>query len=57
MLRPAAFVAAALLAATGCAAYQFHAGPLPGEPAKAQFVDVEGAHIRYVDVGGGQRWS
>ncbi|HVO29908.1 MAG TPA: alpha/beta fold hydrolase [bacterium] len=36
---------------TGCLA--FHRGPMPGEPASATFADVDGARVRYVDVGSG----
>ena len=36
---------------TGCLA--FHRGPMPGEPAGATFADVDGARVRYVDVGKG----
>jgi len=45
---------AALLAAasTGCLA--FHPGALPGEPEDATFVEVEGARVRYLDVGKGE---
>ena len=35
----------------GCLA--FHRGAMPGEPKDAQFAEVEGARIRYVDVGQG----
>ena len=41
----------AALVLAGCLAY--HAGPLPGEPAGATFATVEGARVRYVDVGEG----
>lgn len=37
--------------AGGCLA--FHRGPMPGEPAGATFETVEGARVRYVDVGTG----
>ena len=36
---------------TGC--MTFHSGPLPGEPKTATYADVNGARIRYVDVGEG----
>lgn len=36
---------------TGC--FQFHSGPLPGEPKGAQFADVDGVRVRYIDVGEG----
>ncbi|MBK7394717.1 MAG: hypothetical protein IPJ34_00045 [Myxococcales bacterium] len=39
------------LGSTGCLA--FHAGPLPGAPEKAQYVEVEGVRIRYEDKGEG----
>ncbi len=35
--------------AGGCLA--FHQGPMPGEPADATFAEVEGARVRYLDVG------
>ena len=31
----------------------FHAGPLPGAPADATFVDVDGIHVHYREVGSG----
>ena len=31
----------------------FHAGPLPGAPADATFVDVDGIHVRYRETGSG----
>ncbi|MDB4958722.1 MAG: hypothetical protein JWO36_6291 [Myxococcales bacterium] len=40
---------AALLA--GCAS--FHASPLPGAPADAKFVDVDGTHVHYRELGTG----
>ena len=36
---------------TGCLA--FHRGPMPGEPKSATFADVDGARVRFVDVGRG----
>lgn len=39
------------LALSGCLAY--HRGPLPGEPKTATFAALEGARVRYVDVGKG----
>lgn len=39
------------LAASGC--LSFHQGALPGEPADATFAKLEGARIRYLDVGKG----
>jgi pimeloyl-ACP methyl ester carboxylesterase len=42
-------VAVFLLGTTGC--LSFHQGPLPGAPEAAAYADVEGAHVRYVDVG------
>ena len=39
-----------VLLCTSCLA--FHAGPLPGEP-KGQYATIEGARIRYLDVGDG----
>jgi len=45
-------VAAALaLALAGCPS--FHAGPLPGTPAWATFVDVDGVHVHYRELGQG----
>ena len=44
--------AAALVSAlAGCPS--FHAGALPGAPADATFVDVDGIHVRYREVGSG----
>lgn len=40
---------AALACTTGC--LSFHRGPLPAEPAHAQFVDVDGVRVRYLDTG------
>jgi pimeloyl-ACP methyl ester carboxylesterase len=37
--------------ASGC--LSFHSGAMPGEPAHATFAQVEGARVRYVDVGKG----
>ncbi len=39
------------VAVAGCA--RFHAAPLPGAPADATFVDVDGVHVRYRDTGAG----
>ena len=44
-----AFVLAPFLA--GC--LSFHAGAMPGEPQSATFANVDGARVRYVDVGQG----
>jgi pimeloyl-ACP methyl ester carboxylesterase len=47
-------LACALLGALvlgGCV--RFHPGPLPGAPADATFVTVDGVHVRYRDVGQG----
>ena len=30
----------------------FHKGPMPGEPAKARFAEIEGVRVRFVDTGG-----
>ncbi|HEY6034509.1 MAG TPA: TIGR04551 family protein [Kofleriaceae bacterium] len=46
-----AFAIAACLALAGCPS--FHAGPLPGAPADATFVDVDGIHVRYRELGSG----
>ena len=53
MTRTVAAIAsvAILLAITACAG--FHAGPLPGAPADATFVDVDGVHVRYREAGSG----
>jgi pimeloyl-ACP methyl ester carboxylesterase len=40
-----------VLACAGCLGY--HAGPLPGEPRGATFAQIDGARIRYIDVGQG----
>lgn len=50
MKRRLAWALAALLQ-VGCLA--FHGGPLPGEPAHDTFIQVEGARVRYLDVGRG----
>ncbi len=42
---------ALLLALAGCP--RFHAEPLPGAPADATFVDVDGVHVRYREAGRG----
>ncbi len=39
------------LALAGCPGY--HAGPLPGAPAEATFVDVDGVHVHVREVGAG----
>ncbi len=44
-------LAVALLSATGC--LSFHTGAMPGEPAKATWLQLEGTRVRYVDVGEG----
>ncbi|MCE9572690.1 MAG: alpha/beta fold hydrolase [Deltaproteobacteria bacterium] len=46
-----ALAALALTALVGCA--KFHAGPLPGAPADATFVDVQGVHVHYRVLGEG----
>ncbi|MFO0761009.1 MAG: alpha/beta fold hydrolase, partial [Byssovorax sp.] len=51
---PVASLAAAALAApllAGC--LSFHQGAMEGEPKTARFAQVEGARVRYVDVGKG----
>ena len=53
-IMPAAFVVSLLfmsLLATGC--LSFHSGPLPDEPADADFVEVDDTRVRYLDVGEG----
>lgn len=42
---------AVAVALAGCPS--FHAGPLPGAPAGATFVDIDGVHLHYRDVGQG----
>lgn len=42
-----------LLALTASGCVHFHSGPMPGEPKDATFLSVEGARVRYVDVGEG----
>lgn len=32
---------------------RFHGGPLPGAPADATFIEIDGVHLRYRDVGAG----
>lgn len=49
LARPA--LAFACAAVAGCMA--FHPGPLPNEPKVATFASVEGARVRFVDVGSG----
>ena len=44
-------VLATLLLAAGCP--RFHGGALPGAPADAKFVDVDGIHVRYREAGSG----
>src|SRR5690606_38886639 len=44
-------VALALIVLAGCP--KFHAGPLPGAPADATFVEVGGVRVRYRDQGAG----
>lgn len=48
MTRALPLVAALL---SGC--LHFHSGAMPGEPADATFLQVEGARVRYLDVGEG----
>lgn len=47
-VRVASLLAVAL---SGC--LHFHNGPMPGEPKDATYLEVEGARVRYVDVGEG----
>ncbi len=49
-MRAAVALFAAMLGA-GCLAH--HTGPMPGEPRRATFAEVEGARVRYVDRGQG----
>ena len=46
-----ASIAALVLGLTGCPS--FHTAPLPGAPAGATFVDVDGVHVRYRELGSG----
>ena len=48
---PGLLLLAGALAAGGCPA--FHAGPLPGAPAAAQYIDIDGVRLRYRDAGSG----
>lgn len=41
------------LAVLGSGCLHFHNGPMPGEPKDATFATIEGARVRYVDVGEG----
>lgn len=51
-LRPALFAAlCALPFLAGC--LSFHTGAMPGEPPKATYATIDGARLRYVDVGKG----
>jgi pimeloyl-ACP methyl ester carboxylesterase len=45
------FVVALACAVGACPS--FHADPLPGAPANATFVDIDGVHVRYRDTGSG----
>lgn len=47
----AAILAIAPTVLAGCAS--FHEGPMPGEPKTATFASIDGARVRYVDVGQG----
>ncbi len=49
--RRLALTCALALALTGCPS--FHAGPLPGAPADARFVDVDGVHVHVRERGQG----
>jgi uncharacterized protein (TIGR04551 family) len=44
-------LAALAIALAGCP--QFHAAPLPGAPGDATFVDVDGVHVHYRELGAG----
>lgn len=46
-------LAAAALALVAAGCLGFHRGAMPGEPASATFLQVEGARVRYLDVGEG----
>lgn len=52
-MTPAARLAALALFAALPACLAFHRGAMPGEPEKAQFLEVGGARVRYVDTGRG----
>ena len=49
----ASVCAAALAALTLSGCLSFHTGPMPGEPADANFVQIDGVRVRYVDEGEG----
>ncbi|MEO6775985.1 MAG: alpha/beta fold hydrolase, partial [Kofleriaceae bacterium] len=55
VMKPRSFAVAACVALVGALAGcpSFHAGPLPGAPADATFVDVDGIHVRYREAGSG----
>lgn len=46
-----ALLLALLVHATGCLA--FHRGPMPGEPKKARYLEIDGTRVRYTDDGEG----
>ncbi|MDX9720197.1 MAG: alpha/beta fold hydrolase [Myxococcota bacterium] len=46
-----ASIAALLCCALCSACVSFHQGAMPGEPENASFVELEGARVRYVDLG------
>jgi pimeloyl-ACP methyl ester carboxylesterase len=46
-------VSALLATTSGCSSLSFHPGAMPGEPRGAKFATVEGARVRYEDVGSG----
>ncbi|NVB85108.1 MAG: alpha/beta fold hydrolase [Kofleriaceae bacterium] len=48
-----AFVFALACAALCAGCPRFHPGPLPGAPTDATFVDVDGVHVRYRELGQG----
>lgn len=50
-MRGAAICMAVALSAAGCA--RFHPAPLPGAPAAATFVEVDGVHVHYRERGTG----
>ncbi len=49
--RRALFLLVLMFSMSGCLA--FHKGAMPGEPKDATFLEVEGARVRYLDVGDG----
>lgn len=53
MSRGRAIVALAWILAGSPGCLRFHEGPLPGAPAEATYVEIDGVRLRYEDTGGG----